>query len=422
MHKFFVLLSKEIRELLTVQTILPLLLVAVIFGFMGKVIGSAVKEVSNSQSVSIIDQDNTSTSDAISTTLEKSGFKVKNYSDSLDSTIAQTEANNGTAVLVIPRGFTSGLATLSPKPIQTYTIMRNFSATGTVGATIITSALSSLNDYFSNQYITSKHIGNPATIKNPLTTVSYVQIGNRRAMADPTALSSFVTQQITFIPIILFFIILFAAQIIATTMATEKENKTLETLLTLPISRRSIIMAKMLAAGIVAALSSLVYMLGYKYYLGSITGDQSSSSIHAVASQLGLVFTPLNYLVLGISLFIAILVALAIALILGAFAEDVKSVQSLIMPLMILIMIPYILTLLLDVSAASLPVRILVYAIPFSHAFLTAPNLFLHNYSAIAWGIGYELVWFLIFIAIATHIFSTDQIVTMKLNWGKRKR
>ena len=421
MHKFFALLKKEVRELITLQTILPLLLVAVIFGFMGKVIGKAVEGAQKAQSAGIIDRDNTSASKAVVTTLEKSGFTIKELPDNLDAAISQTEESKGTSVLVIPKGFETGLATLTPKPIETYTIMHNFSATGTIGASVISSALSSLNDYFSSQLIAQKQVGDPAVIKNPLTTVSYVQIGNRRAAADPTALSNFVTQQVTFIPIILFIIILFASQIIATAMATEKENKTLETLISLPISRRAIIMAKMLAAGIIAAFSSIVYMFGYKYYLTSITGDLSSGSIHAVASQLGLVLTWQNYVVLGIALFFAILAALAIALILGAFAEDVKSVQSLIMPLMILVMIPYILTLLLDVSAASLPIRILVYAIPFSHAFLTAPNLFLHNYTAIAWGIAYEILCFLIFIAIATRIFSTDRIVTMKLNWGKKR-
>ena len=422
MHKFFVLLNKEIRELLTLQTILPLILVVVIFGFIGKAVGGAVKSANQSQSVSIIDQDNTPSSQAVAKTLSSSGFKIKDVSSNLDEAIQQTEDANGTAVLVIPQGFGAGLATLSPKPIQTYTVMHNFSTTGAVGATVIQSALSSLNNYFSNQLISQKGIGDPARIKNPLTTVSYVQIGDRRAQADPSALSAFVTQQVTFIPILLFFIILFASQIIATAMAAEKENKTLETLLSLPVNRRAIILAKMLAAGIVAAVSSLVYLFGYQHYLNSVSGDQSSGGIHAIAAQLGLVFTWQDYVVLGTALFFAILAALAIALILGAFAEDVKSVQSLIIPLMLLIMIPYIMTLLVDVSTAALPLRILVYVIPFSHAFLTAPNLFLHNYTAIGWGIAYEIVCFLVFIAIAVRIFSTDRIVTMKLNWGRKRK
>jgi len=421
MKKFLVLLQKEVRELITLQTILPMVIVASIFFVMGRVISSAQKSAASAQSVGVIDLDHTAASASVGSVLEQAKFTVRNYDDNLDAAISDTEARHGTAVLVIPQGFAAGIGTKDAAPIQTYTVLRNFSVTGSIGGAVVQSALSALNDSFSSQLIASRAGGNPATLKNPVTTVSYVQIGDRRAQADPNALITFVQQQITFIPIVLFIIILMAAQIIATTIATEKENKTLETLLSLPVSRSAVIMAKMLAAAIIAAIGSAAYMFGYHYYSQGITGTLDSGSAHAVAAQLGLVLTPANYVVLGVVLFFAILAALAIALILGAFAEDVKSVQSLITPLMVLIMIPYLMTLLLDVSSVSAPVRWLVYAIPFSHAFLAAPNLFLHHYAAIAWGVGYEALTFLIFLALALRIFSTDRIVTMKLNWSRRR-
>jgi len=125
---------------------------------------------------------------------------------------------------------------------------------------------------------------------------------------------------------------------------------------------------------------------------------------------------------LGLTLFASILTALAIAIILGAFAEDVKAVGTLIMPLMVLLLIPYFLTLFLDLSVLPDAARYAVLAIPFTYPFITGPNLFLGNYGIVWWGIGYQLVWFAVFVTIAARVFSTDRILTMKLSLGRKKR
>jgi ABC-2 type transport system permease protein len=140
-----------------------------------------------------------------------------------------------------------------------------------------------------------------------------------------------------------------------------------------------------------------------------------------VIEQLGLALNTKSYIILGISLFFAILCALAMATILGVLAEDFRSAQTLIMPVIFLVMIPYILFFISDVKSLSLPVRIFVLAIPFTHPFLTTQNIFLENYSAIIYGILYMFIVFVILVAIAAHIFSTDKILTMKLRLGRKR-
>ena len=138
--------------------------------------------------------------------------------------------------------------------------------------------------------------------------------------------------------------------------------------------------------------------------------------------SLGLSFNFSDYVLLGLSLFMGILVALSIYLVLGAFAEDVKSASSLLSPVMVLIMVPYFLTLFLDINSLSPFLRNLVYLIPFSHIFLAASFLYLNNYSAVLGGIIYQFLFFTIFVLIASWIFSTDKIVTMKLNFSRKKQ
>ncbi len=233
----------------------------------------------------------------------------------------------------------------------------------------------------------------------------------------------FVSQQTAFIPVILFIVIIFAAQMIATAIANEKENKTLETLLTTPVSRKSIVVSKMAGAGIIALLSSLVYMFGFRSYVNSLTGTgQASGQIGSIIKELGLSLTPQSYILLALSLFAGIILALSISIILGAFAEDVKSVAGLITPLMVLVMIPYFLTMFLDINTLPSSLKYFAYAIPFSHVFLASSHLFLHEYPAVFWGIIYQLLWFIVFVLIAAKIFSTDKIVTMKLNFSKKNK
>jgi ABC-2 type transport system permease protein len=125
---------------------------------------------------------------------------------------------------------------------------------------------------------------------------------------------------------------------------------------------------------------------------------------------------------LGGSLFFGILSALSVAMILGVFAEDTKAVQGVITPLMVLVMIPYLITLLLDLNSMSPTIKYLVYAIPFSHPFLAAPNIFMKNYLFVFAGIAYQAVFFLVFVLIAAKIFSSDKITTIRLNFSKKKQ
>ncbi|MGZ7065194.1 MAG: ABC transporter permease, partial [Candidatus Aminicenantales bacterium] len=189
-----------------------------------------------------------------------------------------------------------------------------------------------------------------------------------------------------------------------------------------PIPRTSIVTTKMLAAGIVGLLSAAIYMIGMKSFMGGMTGGiGAGAAVSGVIKQLGLTLAGRGYVLLGISLFFAILCGLAMAMILGVLAEDFRSDQTLILPLMLMILIPYLLSFFADVQTLPLPVKILILAIPFSHPFLATPNIMLGHYSAVLYGILYMAAVFFVLVFIAARIFSTDRVLTMKLRWGKKK-
>lgn len=105
------------------------------------------------------------------------------------------------------------------------------------------------------------------------------------------------------------------------------------------------------------------------------------------------------------------------AVILGAFAEDVKGIQAVMAPLLVMLAIPYLLVTFFDVSSLSPVFKWLIYAIPFSHSFLAPQALILEQYNFIVAGAAYQLIVLTTLIIIAGRIFSTDAILTMKLNF-----
>ncbi|HEY5001372.1 MAG TPA: ABC transporter permease [Candidatus Cryosericum sp.] len=424
MRRFFVILKKELKEMLTWQTLIPILLVMVIYSFLGRTINQEQKKQAAPQPITVVDLDHTQTSELLSGILTKANFDVTTVTEGVvDVIVRKVASEKGSAVLVIPRGFEAGIQEQHPQKVQTYTIMRNFSMMGIQGTFRMDAALSAMNEYIGDMYIKSGAPGlDPAIVKHAISSQSFITVGATSAEGDPQEIVSVVMQQTMIIPILLFLVIIMAAQMIAASIASEKENKTLETLLSTPVARGALVTAKMMASGIVALVSAAAYMVGMKSYMGSLLGSSTGTSATAVQAieKLGLVLDLRGYILLGLSVFAGIMVALSIAVILGAFAEDLKSVQILIMPLMMVVLLPYLITMFIDINTASPALKWLIYAIPFSHPFLAAQFIFAHNFTMVVAGIVYQFALFLVLAMVAARIFSTDRILTMKLNTARR--
>lgn len=429
MKKFLLLLKKEIKELLTPQLIVPFLAVMVVFFFIGNVASKQVKKQADAkESIAIYDQDSSATSAA---SLQVIGTIVTvekiNARDS-DDFLSQMKEKKMTVGIIFPKGFEKSLTSERKSTLKSYSIIDNFSVLASKRYAILDAATKAVNEFVSNNLINSSTGStDAAALKNPIANESFVASRNNLRPGNPIQLLGYISQQTNFVPVVLFVVIIMAAQMIASAVATEKENKTLETLLSLPISRKTIAGAKMIAAGLVSLIMAAIYMLGMRSFTNGVGGNfaqpsTGGASAAEVAQSLGLNFSTAGYLELGAILFLGILFALAISMILGAFSEDAKSAQGVVAPLMILVLIPYFVTLLLDINTLSAPVRYLIYAIPFSHIFLASPNILLGNHLFILYGALYLLVLFLVSVIIAGRIFSSDLILTMKLNFGKKKR
>lgn len=426
MRVFGVLLKKELRELMTPLVLLPLVLTMGIFWGIGR-LGSAETERLNETktAVSVLNQDGSSASDQVVQALETAGLSVRTIAKdtTADAALAIARKDHAAALVIIPELFGSRLAGGTSVSLERYAILRSLSMRASDEVQRVDAVLAATNATFSDSLISRTSTIAPDVLKQPLRTNEHVVIGDRTAAVTLAQVAARIQEQTFFIPLILFVVIVFASQLIATSIASEKENKTLETLLSAPVSRQAIIGAKLVAAGLLALGFAVVYMVGFRSYVTGLSGGAvgtATTTLPAFA-ELGLNFTVGAYALLGATLFLGILIALSLALILGAFAEDVKGIQAVITPLMVMLIIPYFLVMFFDVSALSPVARWLVYAIPFSHSFLAPQAIIFHDYLPILWGMVYQAVVLVILIAAASRIFSSDAIVTMKLNLKPKK-
>ncbi|NLX70557.1 MAG: ABC transporter permease [Clostridiales bacterium] len=424
MNKFVNLLKKEIKEMITFQLIVSLLFTTGLFYFIGVIAKSEIEKVAAERDVYIVDLDGSQESKVLIENLSYAGFKT-NLLEEKDKSAALEYAsgNNLDLLIVIPEGFSEAASQFEFKNIEAYTYIRSFSISSSASTALVEGVISEINRYISNSFLKEKFPDiDPDNLKNPIKSTDFVIVRDKMAAGSAAEVSSIVYSQSIFVPIILMMIILYSSQMVLSAIALEKQDKTLETLLTVPISRNYIVIVKMAASGLIGLISAGIYMLGFRYYMSGLMGNMpSSGQANELIQQLGLQFTPNDFVLLGISLFLAILCALGLAIILGVMVDDLKSAQTMILPLMFLIMIPYFISMFSDINSLSLPVKALVLLIPFSHPFLASQNILLGNYNIVFNGIIYMLAVFIILILIAGRIFSTDRVLTVKLRFGRKR-
>jgi len=156
-------------------------------------------------------------------------------------------------------------------------------------------------------------------------------------------------------------------------------------------------------------------MVGFASYFGSITATAGG------LGDMGFTLNVLDYILIALSLFAALLAALCASIILGTFASNYRSAQTLTYPMIGLAMLAMLMTMMLDFNTLSLPLRIVVFLIPFSHPMIAMKELMVGNYLLVGAGIGYLVLITGLLVMIATRIFTSDRVV-LGMSFKRKKR
>ena len=414
-------LIKELKELardpkiLLGMIVVPLIMFPLLGGIMNLSIQTAQEQAQKAK-ILIVDNDGGNWSEYFINFVEiYANVSIENditlVNDSVQNLLAEY---NTTFLTEIPEGFSikiteklQGNSNITAI-VETYSIFAGGSVFEGIGPSSIDILVNAFNRHISPDVLFSQK---SAIIK-----------GEIKEGVDPETLSGIMFSQAIALPITIMILLTYAMQIAATSVAMEKEDKTLETLLTLPMDRLAILMGKLSSSVFVAAIGALAYMIGYNYMLSSITASIPTDAGIDLAS-LGLVPSFLGYLLLGMSLFVTLLSALALAVIISAFSEDVRGAQSMVGYIYPLIFIPAFTLMYLDINALPFALKIVLYAIPFSQPVIASKAVVMGDYWTVIGGIVYVATFTLILLYVASRLFATEKILTAKFKFrGLRKR
>lgn len=446
--KFINLLKKELSELINKQMIFSLIFTVAIFFIMGNVMESATSEIveeAKSNKLSICNMDDSAVTEEMIESFKESGSKVDLVTvegDDYASAFKKQKKLKG--FVVIPKGF--GEAVEKGEKPEVYSVSK---VQGAAAFSNMTSGpentLSAVTLFVSQKLADQKGVSKEQlkTIEDPLTVTEHTVVADKSAQVSMGSIVTKLMMQNMILPIIVVLLIMMTSQSLISSISNEKIDKTLETLLSTPVSRGSVITAKMLAAAIVALLNAGVMMAGFTSYTAGMMGSMASDiattipqdaaesakgALSGIMSsgdalkQLGLQLGAADYLLIGIQLFVTIMICLALSIILGALVNDSKSAQTMLLPIVMMVMIPWMITMFTDVSSLPTVAKYVIYAIPFTHTFTAMPNLMFGNNTEFWLGLGYQIIVFAVVMFFALKLFKSDKILTISLNLGQKSK
>jgi ABC-2 type transport system permease protein len=418
------IVKKEFKELFTLGTLIPIVVIAIVFGSVGGMIGNIGETMEDKPVIGMVTRDDGDFSDIAMSVLTETAEVVYDGSD-VQEGLEEVREENGVALLVIPEDFSQKIYANQPGEMETYWIMRGVGMMDSISSSVVEGLIQGVNQEISKKLIQQDSSADPALVLNPTRRVDTTLFKGKEIKGlSPTQLSNMLMSQSIVIPIVVMMLIILAGTSVISSMGLEKENKTLETLLTLPVRRSHVVVGKIVGSALVGMIMAAIYMVGFSRYMSSF----QFSDINL--ADFGLALGMSDYLLVGISLFVALLAGLALCIVLGTFAKDYRSAQALVFPITALAMVSMFTTMFKDFDTLPDILRIVVFAIPFSHPMMAMRALMLDDYALVIGGIAYAAVFTVIMIAVAVRIFNSDRLLTgsvqkkvalRKLGWGFRR-
>ena len=216
------------------------------------------------------------------------------------------------------------------------------------------------------------------------------------------------------------------APFISSSFAGEREKKTMEALLALPIPRRNILIGKLSAGMVLVVIFTLMNIIGmffYNYLLTNFTTTSNNSST-SVSDILSINLDPTSVIAISVTMFLSAFISIGIGISIASLTKDVRTSESMYN---LLLMLPSLLVGMLGLYGG-LPENqgeagLLLYIIPWSHASAIFQEVSRPDYYNVKSLLGFGLVpdilfhlvvliiMIVIILYIATKIFEREGIV-----------
>jgi ABC-2 type transport system permease protein len=414
---------KEVKELVRDPKILlgVILMPLLIFPVMGSAISVSQRSMMQamiSASFAAYIEDEGPATDTLLNYLYQNNVVIPIEAASLEDALVAFQDTNATTLLHIREGYSENVSRGTKGHLKLYANLK----TMTIAETGSTDTVSGIIGRYSFDLSINKIQGmledladpaDPYAVRSPVSTSSASIIKGNVLEVAPSAIFSLIMSQSVMLPIMVMVMLMFAIQMAATSIALEKEQKTLETLMTLPVGRMTILSGKLAGSIVVAVAGAISYMIGFSYYMSSAFSFAPEMT-SMTTGEVGLGLQPVGALLLGVNIFVTLVSGLALAISLAVFTDNVRSAQSLTGFLVIPVIIPAIILMFSDISMLPPTVRLILLAIPYTHSIIASKAAFLGNYAVVLRSIAYIAVFTVIVLYLAARIFSTERIITAR--------
>ncbi len=423
MSDFWVLAGKEIKNLMRDKKLIFGLIIVplVIYPALGKMVQVGMEKAQGTTKVAIANFDTGEYGEILIKALKTApnvSVTVLNAS-SLDEALREASLRNQNVLVVIPPNFTEAIESGKPATVEVYGIFRKVTSgiKESVSEARINAVIGVLSEEIAKIRIRQLGARNPDAVLHPISAVSRSVIKGRVVDVPPAVVSSVLASQSYGLPLIVFLMVTITAQMAAGAVAAEKENKTLETLLTLPVKRTTIVASKISGTAVMGLIAALAYMVGLKSYLGSI-GLRTGVSL----GELGLEITPPGLALFALVVFLTIAFSLSLAMLLAVFAEDVQSANTVVSSVILPLAFPAFLLMFTDLGELPTIARYGLLIDPFTHPIVAYRYALGGDYAALLWSIGYLSVVAGVTLYLTAKVFSSEKLLTARISWGKRRK
>ena len=427
MNKLWSLVVKEVKELIRDPKILigVVLMPIIIFPIMGSAIQisqESVQRAVRGASFAVWTDDEGFVTDALMSYLYTNNSVVPIEAVNLQDALSQFTKTDSSSLIHIPHGYNDNITIGEQWRLKVYANLRKLNMAESQSTDIVTSLINIYNYYFSISKINiliedANAVGTPIGYRNPIA-IDYASILKGNVLEiPPMAIFSLVMSQSIMLPIMVMMMVMFAIQMAATSIALEKEQKTLEILMTLPVSRMTILGGKLSGSIVIALAGAVSYLIGFSSYMNSafsFVPEAQSMSL----SDVNMGITPFGFLLIGVVIFVTLISALAMALSVAVFADNVRSAQSFTSALITPIMIPALVLMFSDIEMLPTSFQYLMLAIPYTHTMIATKAAFLGEYFIVMRSIFFISIWTVALLYIAARIFSTERIITARFTFG----
>jgi len=418
---------KEVKEMardprILLGMILAPLIIFPLMGFMFRTSTEAVQESLRTMSIGIADFDGDIAAQNLTAYLLSFGnVRLQTITaGNINEIAAIAQESNVTAIVIIPEGFSQNITNNQNGQLQVYGIFRGGGIAGSAGFSAVQAMIDLYQQNLRLQTVKQAFPQNPYFVLNPVNVTQGTIVQSKPYEISPPTLFSVVQAQFIGLPLAMFMLIILAMQLAATSVAAEKEEKTLETLMSLPLNRFTLLIGKLAGSTIIAAIGAIATIIGVIYYIGAFTfAGPTQPSVDL--TTIGLTPSLIGYVILGVSVFMALLCALAVAVVVSVFAEDVRGAQSLLGFVYTPLVLPIFVLMFADINTLPLALRIFLLALPFTHPVLASQAMMTGDYLTPVLGIAYVAAFTLVILYLASRIFATEKMLTMRLSLRKKK-